>query len=553
MSRPQSQINICSGVMLDNTYQNTIYFDSLEDQRKYFAEKVVKTFSAYTYLRRDWDIIVQATMEEALSWTYLFFKNSDNAKTYYYFIKKIQYENDNAVRLSIEMDVMQTYARDYTLSSSYVEREHSETDVRGEHVLDEGLDLGDYIIKEQINVDLGEMCCMILSTFDIATVTEEDATADPPNIPKHVDSTVDGIFNGLCCTAVEKKNFLSLYNRVANLDSWGLSEGIIAMWMYPKNLVKVDKMWLDPTGIFHYVTGFESITVKINESATEGYYKNIFALGDDVKNNKLYTYPYSLIYATNNNGTATDYRLEKFDSNLADPTLLFKVTGCVSPEGVCKMSPWHYKGSDTYNFEEGILLNGFPNCAWITDNYKLWLAQNQNQQELARNTSYVGLMAGAFMVGGGLATLNPMLIGSGLASAGGSLSSILSLNAQKKDAAIQPPQSKGIACGSVAMNEGCMTFTIMFKTIDDNHVRMVDDTFTMYGYKTQIVKIPNRCVRENFTYTKTVGCNVYGNLCYEDLNKIKSIFDNGITFWVQGDLIGNYGLSNKCLAEVTNE
>ena len=99
MSAPQSIISICSGVRLDNRYEHSIYFADATAQQEYFAGKVVQTFPAYSYLRKSWPLQVQATMEEARSWSYLYFRNG-SGKVYYYFINQIEYKNDNTVELT---------------------------------------------------------------------------------------------------------------------------------------------------------------------------------------------------------------------------------------------------------------------------------------------------------------------------------------------------------------------------------------------------------------------------------------------------------------------
>ena len=85
MSAPQSTIYVCSGVRLNSRYDHTIWFGSPADQQEYFAGKVVKTFPAYSYLRKTWPIQVQATLEQAQGWSYLYFRNG-SGKIYYYFI-----------------------------------------------------------------------------------------------------------------------------------------------------------------------------------------------------------------------------------------------------------------------------------------------------------------------------------------------------------------------------------------------------------------------------------------------------------------------------------
>ena len=135
----------------------------------------------------------------------------------------------------------------------------------------------------------------------------------------------------------------------------------------------------------------------------------------------------------------------------------------------------------------------------------------------------------------------------GLSAASHGASQIASLLSQRADKEIQPPQAKGTYSSSVNIATEHQTFTFMKKSIDRQHAMIIDDYFDLYGYKTNRVKVPNRNVRENWTYTKTIGCHVSGNFCTEDLRKIQSIYDNGVTFWVNGDRIGSYGLTNYTL------
>lgn len=531
MGRPSSIINICSGVMLDKTYKNTIWFDDIDAQREYFEGKVVKTFSSYSYLRREWDIQVQATMEQALSWTYLFFKNDTNHKTYYYFINKIEYVNENCVKLFIEMDVMQTYAFDYNLARSFVEREHVASDDAGDNVLDEGLDLGELYISDATDYNIEELVCLVLASFNPETTTE-DSTAIT------VSGSIDGVFSGLGVYAVEAVDFFAWRAKLESLDEWGKSDGIISMWMYPKELVRLNSS---------YEWGDDNVCKKVAGANTESV---TFNYGDDLdgytpRNQKLLTYPYNFMYVTNNTGSSAVYHFERFGVTAKG---LMTVCGAIAPDGACKLYPKVYNGKSE-NYEEGILLSGYPSCAWNQDVYKLWLAQNQNQQSVAMTSANLqvagGAVTGVAGLIGGLFSGNftGALGGAGMMAHG--MTTVADLMAQKKDMSIQPPQSKGGFSANVNIVSGSQTFTMMRKHVTRERAAMLDEYFDMYGYKCNRVKIPNRNVRQNWTYTKTVGCNVYGNLCADDLAKIANIFDEGVTFWTQGDLIGNYGMLNN--------
>lgn len=527
MSTPTSVINVCSGVRLNPSYEHTIYFDNVTAQGNYFAGKVVKTFPAYTYLRKSWSLKVEATMEQARKWTYLFFKNG-TGKTYYYFINNIEYINENTVELFIELDVMQTYFFDYELLDSFVEREHALYDEIGGNLVDEGLELGEYIINHQENVEeLEELCILLLTTIDPLN-TDADSTT------QFSGSNVGGVFSGVGVVATRFSNWSALGSKLTELDSAGKSDGIISIWMYPKALVGLpdDFSW-DDGKVTKYVNNNPTITVG------EELFINMYLDGYEPKNKKLYSYPYNFLYVTNNDGGHAVYRYERFMSGACK----FKIGGSASPEGNVKMWPLMYNGLEE-SYEDGLVGQKYPNCAWNQDTYKLWLAQNQAQQNL-------GIVNGlGMMAGGAVATLATGGVGgvAGLGTFVAGASQIFNILAQRKDASIQPPQAKGSHSVNANITQGYGTYTIMQKSIDDDHARIIDDYFSMYGYKLNRVGIPSRHNREAWTYTKTVGCHISGNLCTDDLVKIESIYNQGVTFWVNGDKIGDYSQDNQPLS-----
>jgi len=525
MSTPTSTIKVCSGVRLTNDYLHTIWFNNTSEQLNYFAGKVVKTFSAYTYIRKSWSIKVDATMEQARKWSYLYFQNG-TGKTYYYFINNIEYINDNTVELFIEMDVMQTYLFDFTLHECFVEREHANSDAPGDNIVEETLELGDLRVIDEMQTPLSDLCVLVLATYDPINTSEE-------NTDTVLAAKYNGVFSGLGVYAVNLSDWQAWGAKLRLLDDYGKSEGIVAMWMYPKDLVQLagDAEWTDGnvTKEVSGVTGMFSASARL--PYTSGNYTP--------RNKKLLTYPYNFIYVTNNSGNAGVFRYERF----GDPSYCnFKIVGALSPEGSVKLYPLNYNGVQ-HNYEEGLTLGGFPTCAWNQDVYKLWLAQNQNSQNLSM------VMSGLTIAGG----VGTMIFSGGagaVAGAGAVLhgaSSIASILAQRADKELQPAQAKGQHSASVNVVAGFQTFNIQRKSIGVEYARILDDYFDMFGYQTNRVKVPERNCREHWTYTKTVGCHVSGNLCTEDLRKIESIFDNGVTHWYgTGDNIGNYSLSNAC-------
>lgn len=529
MSTPTSKIYVCSGVRLNNSYEHTIWFDSEESQLAYFSGKVATTFSDYTYLRKNWDINVKASMEAARSWSYLYFRNG-TGKHYFYFITNLQYINDGMVRLSIELDVMQTYMFDYTLLRSFVEREHVADDTVGKHIIDEGLELGDLRVIDEVEINLQNLCVLVQATYNPLNTTEE-------NTDTVLAAKYNNVFSGLGIYAVSLSDWQAWGTKLKLLDDYGKSDGIIAMWMYPQDLVTLTSgyTWTDGN-VCKPVSGISSFYKDVaRNTKTSGAYTP--------KNNKLLTYPFNFLYVSNNNGAAAAYRFERF----GDPAACnFRVIGTLSPEGSVRLYPLNYNGLQ-HNYEEGLQLGDYPTCAWNQDIYKLWLAQNQNSQAYSNTMAGLKIAAGAVTAGIGAVTGNLMMAAGGASSVAMGAADIHSLLAQKADIEIQPPQAKGVHSSSVSVANGFHTFAIKWKSIGIEQAAVIDDFFSMYGYKIHRVKVPNRNVRENWTYTKTIGCHITGNFCNEDLVKIESIYNNGITFWNNGDSIGNYNLSNNTI------
>lgn len=524
MSYPNSKIYICKDVYLNPSYNHSIFFESAEAQRTYFSGKVVRTFSDYTYLRKNKSIRLPVPMDTAIEWNYLFFDNQTpgKSKTYFYFITDVQYINDNNTEIFIELDVMQTYAFDYQLQPCFIDREHSATDEVGENLVDEGLDVGELVTSISWDTTLlDDLCVLIMSTVNIPLSTHPTVHA----------SRYNGIFGGAAVYGASMDHWQAIG---ASLDDETVQLGVITIWMYPKALIALPESETWDSGVVtKAITGIRELspfTISKPTTIAESY---------EPKNKKLLTYPYNFLYVTNNSGGSAVYHYEKF----ADPNkVTFDYRGAISPEASVRMVPRSYNGVIN-NFECGISLGQFPTCAWNEDSYKLWLAQNQNTQGLEYLTA--GLTIAGGIAGIALSSGTGAVVGGGAVLHG--LSQISQLMAQKADKEIVPPQAKGASSGSLNIANKKKNFSFQRKSVDVNQARRIDDYFSMFGYKTNCVKVPNRAVRENWTFTKTVDCVIRGSLPKDDLTKIESVFNHGVTFWKDGDQIGNYNLSNNVL------
>lgn len=126
---------------------------------------------------------------------------------------------------------------------------------------------------------------------------------------------------------------------------------------------------------------------------------------------------------------------------------------------------------------------------------------------------------------------------------------ISQLTAKKQDIQNVPDTAKGNATA-----EGVQYATdragiyIIEMRIKNEYLKICDDYFTRYGYAQNAVFSSNdlneRINRPHYTYTKTTGALIKGEMNAADLETIEGIYDNGITTWDTLEDVGNYDLDN---------
>ena len=144
-------------------------------------------------------------------------------------------------------------------------------------------------------------------------------------------------------------------------------------------------------------------------------------------------------------------------------------------------------------------------------------------------------------------------LGSIVSGAGSIITSVLQNEANIKHAESLPNQAHGNANSSQVLSTlGELRFHGYRRYARRDYAESIDNFFTMFGYKTNKVKVPNVNVRENYTYTKTVNCQLDNHempAVYYD--KIISVYNKGVRFWKVPAFIGNYSITNRPLSELT--
>ena len=511
-------------VPLENDYKNTLYFTSLANQQAYFQTRIQKSYTDFSYQRKDFKIRIPAHIDTLYNCNYVMYQNTYYSNKWFYaFIIKMEYVDDGRTDVYIETDVMQTWYFDYTVKPSFVEREHVSDDTVGHHIVDEGLELGEYVanryrIDQHMNNITDDMCYIIGMT--VQSVIDPDSGKFGPA----GSGVYNGIYSGVKYYRYDDVSAIDIILEM--LATKGQSDAITGIFMLPKELAP-----LDPDSIERIVEeSDEPIRYDIHQtkynSTIDGY---------TPKNNKLKTFPYCYMLVSNNQGGNALYKYEDFST--AD--CHFKVVGALAPGGSIKLVPIDFKGIFE-NYEESLNLGKFPICNWATDMYTNWLTQNS--VNIATNLAGAGLQIvsgiGALSTGAGAVAGASMIANGGL--------QIANVLGEKYKHSLVPPQVNGnINSGDVVTADSKNCFIFYNMSIKSQYADIIDGYFDMFGYKVNRVKTPNKAHRAHWWFTKTIDVNIDGGVPNEDMQIIKNAYNNGITFWRNASEISNYTLHNN--------
>lgn len=505
-------------VPLELDYKHTLYFNSLSSQNSYFLSKKLKEYTDFSYQRKDNVIRIPDHYDNIYSANYVCYQNSKyNNKWFYAFIKDLRYISDGVTEVEIETDVIQTWLFDYQFKPSFIEREHTKDDTIGKNTVPENLETGEYIVNgKQVDSKTSKMAIVM-------------AYSDYANIDANVTGKLyGGIYSGMAYSIYPMdEDGVSAINRdIHTYDDEGKADAINSIFMAPTFLFGDigDDFGAMCLGGSNSPKEYEILVPKLK--TVDGY---------TPKNKKLLTFPYTYLMAINNGGGSAIYKQERFTH---PDNCTFLVEGVLTPGCSIKLSPSLYNG-DAVNNSESLMLAKYPICCWNSDAYTNWQTQNSVNTIVSYGTAGLSIIAGAGLILSGAGAM----VGGGLIAGG--LGGVANATAQQYQHSLVPDQLKGVTNGG-DVNAGAKENSFMFykMSIKDEYAKIIDKYFDMFGYKVNMVKIPNEAHRGRYWYTKTIDANIDGMIPQKDLQKIKSVYNNGITFWRNANEIGNYDLDN---------
>lgn len=554
---PNTVVHLFKNVPLSLNENNQLYFDSITEQNNYFASLDFKTYSDFSYQRKERDYIaVNGNAETLYNYNYLRFMNSNyGSKWFYAYITEIEYKNPNTTWIYYNIDPFQTWLFEINFKQSFIEREHTTRYENGQPVIntiDEGLNYGtEYQIVEDTHYTNYGDCIFILVTAKDYLHKLPDGLNYP--FPENIGNIPQGLFNYIFPISLNGfKNwtyndfalmtFEEFYGKIVKDKNYvGKVVSLTLLDYVPLNVtvdnenanISMDNVTLynarDDLGLTGSIL-YVSVGAFSNGSINCGNKYNSFP---NYAESKLLMYPYSYTKVTDMRGNEFDIKNEYIDGQ----NLQFSIRGSIAPQSKSAYEVQNYKGHT--NLLSGIINNNVSSMAIVDDYTAAYLQGNQNTLITGASVNAINSVVGTI---GNLASGN---IGGALQSGASGFTQILSLNAKLKDIDNHPSnlRNQGNNYNFDFANRYTGIRVIKY-TVTEEYQQTLTDYFKMFGYKVNRVKLPNLHTRQSWNYVKTVDCTIIGNIPQDDLNSIKEMFNRGITLWHNRD-VGNYGLNNN--------
>lgn len=562
---PNTIVRFLTGVPLEITYENSVYWDkgtqNYLDQATKLAEYTKQpvtdphtgnSYSFYldkqSYQRYARNAIrVQIPADLLRDCNYMMFKNDRYGSRWFYaFVRGVEYVNEVTSTVSYEIDVLQTWYFDFELNSCFVERAHPGSDIIGTNLIEENLAYGEYMFKTPTTVSqLSDIAYYIVAPWKATvTVTEDDIIVELEEV--HGGKLMGGTYSGIYITKCETAGILYEVIRTANETLGDQSQAIVNIYAAPSNADLENESALTPATF---------TASKTNDVTTFN--------GFTPHNKKLYTWPYRGLRVFTGAGESNTYRYEFFagarnaKAGLPAWSCLFDVVCDPTPTGTCYLVPRDYKtvsgsASGRQNWYEAMSMGSYPQLAWTTDAYTSYLAQDGTVQALNTLTgktnvygnaalnptasSIMGNAAGS-VLRGSLSFGQGNFIG-GITSAVTGVTSSLVENLKAQN---MPDSTGGAASGSqMKLKLDKQQFQFMPFSITREYAEILDGFFDYYGYAQKKVMRPPLHNRKHWTYVKTQDCSILGTIPAEDERKICEIFNSGVRWWVNVNEIGNF-------------
>lgn len=565
---PNGQIRFFTGVPIDDTYENTLYFDNVSQQTSYFLGLTpVHRMMGATRVR-DGVIKVNALSDTILTCNYMMFQNTGfSNKWFYAFIDNVRYANNGMSYVYYHLDDIQTWLFDTQLRQCYIERQHSTSDGIYSNLIPENVGAPEYTNCEEL-VSHGFSDDMDAVLFTSVEQTEGEWGTSAMHC-------INGLLGCYTPTVLAEEYILDGDVRSA---AWEVFDAVV------QDIIADNKADSIIGGV---IMPHEFMNGSIHDSgeSSSGDTKRVPMSnmsgtidGYSPKNNKLFNAPYCVVRIRMSDGQCVYLQPQYIDGNY----ITWREITVTSMTPELAIIPMNYKGQD-FDYEGYISFSKFPQFSIAVDGYKAWVAsgglataelslsQTQRAGDLsikeAGTKGAIKSMKGLGKAGGGAVSayytggiegVDDILEGTTEVAEAVIDAEFTKLKIEQnvqfasenfdlKNAIAKslPPTQRGNSIGNALATGRKIGYTVDKLTINSDMAKSIDDYFTMFGYAQNIIAVPNRKARPHYTYIKTMGCKIDGGAPSDALTRIKAIYDKGIRFWVNASEVGNYSVDNS--------
>lgn len=526
-------------------YKNIVDFSSAAAQVAAFDDLGYKEVTSFNYIKKDTPFRIDGNFHDFEKYNYIRYQNRDyknpqgNSKWYYAFITKVEYVAENVTLIYHKTDVWQSWQFNTTFYECYIERSHvsKSDDIIGANTAPEPVSVENYIFsKKDLSDD--EFFKPAIAILVKSPPTVFDAEYSALNINNRV--TIGGYLY-----------LLPLYS-----NDYNMLEVFISFYLYGEypptsleeptrsieNIVSINLIPNGAIGTSSYDTSgagglnWPFTPAAAYNSNAEYHTHNItidrptdtFGNGYTPRNKKLFNAPFNYIKYFDYAGTTKDYKYELFNNDSE-----FICIAAASVDGEVIIKPNDYKSGDMIN---SVVLKTYPPVTFCADT---WTQYKQNMAVMGLLSTAI---SGATSIAGQVAATNP------LGAAQSALSTGMNLSGEAQTLTYNKLNSGAIVGNSKspvmnAYNYHLPAFYNVYPQYED--CQRIDDFFDVYGYAIEEWGKPNFKNRSSWNYIKLSNCNIKIEGGTDDAEKIRSIFNSGVTVWHGFSNFGDYSQSNN--------
>ena len=610
-------LKLLRGVSLSNEYKHTIDFDTLEAQTTYFSnlsylssdkfmqikDTTASIFKTFLIQQTASVLRCEIPIDEARKCNYLMFKNDDDDKWYYGFLKQSYYLNEATTIIEYEIDVMQTFLFDFNIKTAFVEREHQDrweriaTNVYGAlyNIQPENINLGtDYKITKYTRIcdyDGNQIslvwACFLFTqndlggTYSLGTLARVNKFMSNSSLFACFVPIILGVSNEQpythnvifgTSTLTRANDFLEYFATCPYLVSCEIlpylpnTNDFEIEYDTDTNTFTIDTSDYNVVnvGSFNYLQYINNDTItKARYLVTmDDYYQSkvINISTNDLANidyePKLHTYPYSYVMLQSNNATL-DIKYEDLTRGYGYRSIMGKMSyyGYV----VNQMYVDNYMG-DTSNLYNTLIDKSINELPIKTDAYIQYLytqhaqAQNQMAMGLIKGGSQlgIGLLASAMGTFGG-ATGNPFLVASGIGMVASgvptTVDAVSSKLAKEDDLRTTPQELQKYGNdGTFGLLSKSVIPTLFYLQVKDEYRNIAYNYFRCYGYRSNRHAFSQNDLglksRYYYNYIKLADCDLELGYNKDYHDKIVQVLKSGITFWHNRTSMQSFNMFN---------